>query len=201
MISYIRGELADIMQEKIVVDVGGVGYGIYMPQKSMAHLPVIGSQVKIYTYLNVREDCMQLFGFLSKDDLQIFKMVINVNGVGPKYGLNILSALTPDELRFAVLSNDVKAITKAQGIGKKIAEKLILELKDKFDIAEAIDSRMEHAEGTAAEAFQEVQAEAMQALVALGYGSSEAMRAVRSVMDKTDGTVEDILKHALKNII
>lgn len=201
MISYIRGELADIMQEKIVVDVGGVGYGIYMPQQSMAHLPVIGSQVKIYTYLNVREDCMQLFGFLSKDDLQIFKMVINVSGVGPKYGLNILSALTPDELRFAVLSNDVKSITKAQGIGKKMAEKLILELKDKFDIAEAIDSRMEHAEGTVAGTLQEVQTEAMQALVALGYGSSEAMRAVRSVMDKTDGTVEDILKHALKNII
>lgn len=201
MISYIRGELTDLMQEKIVVDVGGVGYGIYMPQQSMAQLPVIGSQVKIYTYLNVREDCMQLFGFLSKDDLQIFKMVINVSGVGPKYGLNILSALTPDELRFAVLSNDVKAITKAQGIGKKMAEKLILELKDKFDIYEAIDSHMEHTVSNAYDSLQEVQTEAMQALVALGYGSSEAMRAVRSVIDKTDGTVEDILKHALKSIL
>lgn len=199
MISYIRGELIAIETEKVIVDVGGVGYGIYMPGQSMGLLPPIGEEVKLHTYLNVREDAMQLFGFLTRDDLEIFKLVIGVSGIGPKGGLNILSELSPDDLRFAVLANDVKAITKAPGIGRKSAEKLIIELKDKLKIEDVLEQRMTGAESMTVTSKQsEVQSEAVQALVALGYGSTESMKAVKKVLSGTDGTVENILKQALK---
>ena len=119
MISYIKGELAAVGEEQVVVEVQGIGYGIFMPGQAMTMLPPIGSEVKIHTYLNVREDAMQLFGFLTKDDLKVFRLLIGVNGIGPKGGLNILSKMTPDDLRFAVLAGDVKAISAAPGIGKK----------------------------------------------------------------------------------
>ena len=119
MISYVRGELAAVEPQKAIIDVGGVGYGVYMPQQALSLLPQPGNEVKLYTYLNVKEDAMQLFGFLTKDDLEIFKLVIGVSGIGPKGGLNILSCMSPDELRFAIMSGDAKAISAAPGIGKK----------------------------------------------------------------------------------
>lgn len=199
MISYVKGELIAIETEKVIVDVGGIGYGIYMPGQSMGLLPSIGEEVKLHTYLNVREDAMQLFGFLTRDDLEVFKLVIGVSGIGPKGGLSILSELSPDDLRFAVLANDAKAITKAPGIGRKTAEKLIIELKDKLKIEDVLEQRMAGVQGTVEIAQQsEVQSEAVQALVALGYGSTESMKAVKKVLPGTDGTVEDILKQALK---
>lgn len=199
MISYIRGELIAIETEKVIVDVGGVGYGIYMPGQSMGLLPSKGEEVKLYTYLNVREDAMQLFGFLTRDDLEVFKLVIGVSGIGPKGGLSILSELSPDDLRFAVLANDAKAISRAPGIGRKTAEKLIIELKDKLKIEDVVEQRMAGVESSAVTAKQsEVQSEAVQALVALGYGSTESMKAVKKVFLETDGSVEDILKQALK---
>ncbi len=198
MISYIRGELVAISEEKIIVDVNGVGYGIFMPAQSITLLPTTGEEVKIHTYLNVREDAMQLFGFLTRDDLEIFKLVIGVSGIGPKGGLSILSELTPDDLRFAVLANDAKAIAKAPGIGKKTAEKLIIELKDKLDIEDVLNRNSREEAHTGNIQNNEIQSEAVQALVALGYGSTESMKAVKKVMDETDGSVEDILKHALK---
>ena len=199
MISYVRGELAAVEADKAVVDVGGIGYAVFMPQQSLALLPPAGSEVKIHTYLNVREDAVQLFGFLTRDDLEIFRLVIGVSGIGPKGGLNILSCLSPDELRFAVMSNDVKAISAAPGIGKKTAEKLILELKDKLRIEDVL----EHAasEGRSAGATAPggaVATEAVQALVALGYGSTEALQAVKQVEISEDMEVEEVLKAALK---
>ena len=140
MISYIRGTLAEIEEDRILVDVGGIGYGIYMPGESITRLPAVGTEIKIHTYLNVREDAMQLFGFLTKDDLRVFRLVIGVSGIGPKGGLNILSCLSPDDLRFAVMAGDAKAISKAPGIGKKTAEKLIIELKDKLSIEDTLSS-------------------------------------------------------------
>lgn len=175
MISYLRGELAAVEEEKAVIDVGGVGYGVFMPGQSLSLLPQPGNEVKIYTYLNVREDAMQLFGFLTRDDLEIFKLVIGVSGIGPKGGLNILSCMNPDELRFAIMSGDAKAISAAPGIGKKTAEKLIVELRDKVDIEEMLEHA---AHGNEAEtrdlaaADSDMQTEAVQALVALGYGSA-----------------------------
>ncbi|MDE6957862.1 MAG: Holliday junction branch migration protein RuvA [Lachnospiraceae bacterium] len=201
MISYIRGELVDIQEDKIIVDVGGVGYGIYMPRQAITRLPAAGREVKIHTYLNVREDAMQLFGFLSKDDLEVFKLVIGVSGIGPKGGLSILSGMSPDELRFAVISNDTKAISKTPGIGKKTAEKLIIELKDKLsmeDVLERGKDSLEYSQETSESVG--VQAEAVQALVALGYGSTEALRAVKNVI--ADGmTVEEVLKLSLKQMM
>lgn len=198
MISYIRGKLAVVEEDKIIVDVGGVGYGIFMPARAMMRLPGIGTEVTIHTFLNVKEDAMQLFGFLTRDDLTVFKKVITVSGIGPKGGLSILSQLSADELRFAVFSNDVKAISASQGIGKKTAEKLILELKDKLSIEDALDHGQTEAVGTAAVPVSDVQQDAVSALVALGYGSTEALKAVRQVEITSDMEAEDVLKQALK---
>lgn len=197
MISYIRGELAVVEEDRVIIDVGGVGYGIFMSGQSISKLPSIGTEVRIHTYLNVKEDMMQLFGFLTKDDLKVFKLVIGVNGIGPKGGLNVLSQMTPDDLRFAVISNDVKAISAAPGIGKKTAEKLILELKDKLnleDVLEQSDSTVTTSNGVGGG----VQGEAIQALLALGYGSTEALKAVQSVAIDDASQVEEVLKQALK---
>ena len=201
MISYIRGELVAMEKEKIIVDVHGVGYGIFMPEASMGLLPSIGEEVKIHTYLNVREDAMQLFGFLSRDDLQVFKLLIGVSGIGPKGGLSILSKLTADDLRFAVLSGDAKAISAAPGIGKKTAEKVIIELKDKLDLEDVLHptSNTEMVSSTVESGAGNIQSEAVQALVALGYGSTESLKAVKKV-SLENATVEDVLKQALKNL-
>lgn len=205
MISYIRGELCDIEEQKAIVDVNGVGYGIYMPQQALSLLPPMGQQVKIHTYLNIREDAMQLFGFLTKEDLNVFRLLIGVNGIGPKAGLNILSCLSPDELRFAVLSGDAKAISATPGIGKKTAEKLILELKDKLNIEDMLEHAAhggdseDLASGTDT-ASNTMQAEAVQALTVLGYGSAESLRAVKKSSPECS-SVEDILKEALKFLL
>lgn len=200
MITYVRGELAAVEEQKAIVDVGGIGYGIFMPGQALARLPQPGNEVKIYTYFCVREDAMQLFGFLTRDDLEIFKLVIGVSGIGPKGGLNILSAMSPDELRFAVMSGDAKAISAAPGIGKKTAEKLIVELKDKVDIEDMLNRAAHGDSGIMEEnpsAEEGIQAEAVQALVALGYGSTESMKAVKKAAPECT-TVEELLKAALK---
>lgn len=201
MISYIRGELVSIEDDKVIVDVNGVGFGIFMPAQSMNLLPSVGEEVKLHTYMNVREDAMQLYGFLTRDDLQVFKLVIGVSGIGPKGGLGILSKLSADELRFAVMAHDVKTISSAPGIGKKTAEKLIIELKDKLSIEDVPTREEESVTTVAGHASNQVQAEAVQALVALGYGNSEALKAVKKVSISEDTSVEDVLKQALKNIM
>lgn len=199
MISYIRGTLVDCEEDKVIVDVGGVGYGIYMAGSAMGMLPPAGSEVKLHTYLSVKEDAMKLYGFFTRDDLRVFKLLIGVNGIGPKGGLGVLSVLSPDDLRFAVLSNDVKAICTAPGIGKKTAEKLILELKDKLHLEDVLDHLEEApASGVSSGGQGEVQSEVVQALVALGYGSTEALRAVKQVEMQADTDVETVLKQALK---
>ncbi len=201
MISYIRGRLAELEEDKVIVDVGGVGFGIFMPARAMGMLPPAGNEVKLFTYLNVKEDAMQLFGFLTRDDLHVFKLLIGVSGIGPKGGLSILSALSPDDLRFAVMAGDVKAISAAPGIGKKTAEKLIVELRDKLSIEDTpghLSGGGEAALHGQGQPGAEVQSEAVQALVALGYGSTEALKAVKQVEDAEDMTAGDVLKQALK---
>lgn len=199
MISYIRGELVALENDKVIVDVGGVGYGIFMSAQTMSLLPPIGNEVKLYTYLNVKEDLMQLFGFLTRDDLQVFKLLIGVSGIGPKGGQSILSVLSPDDLRFAVMANDVKAISSAPGIGKKTAQKLIVELHDKLSIEDVLEHAAAGGDKVSGGAQESgVQSEAVQALVALGYGSTEALKAVKQVEIKENMVVEDVLKQALK---
>lgn len=204
MIAYIKGELADVSDSGIVVESNMTGYAISVPSSVISQLPPIGEQVKIHTYLHVREDAMLLYGFLTKDDLAIFKLLITVNGIGPKAALGVLSAISPDELRFAILSDDVKTISKAPGIGAKTAKKLILELKDKLRIEDAFEIRLKHAEEAMHEGEKEAQAsiqnDAVAALVALGYSNTEALKAVRQVEITKDTDVEDVLKAALKHM-
>ena len=204
MISYIRGELVAVQEQKAIVEAGGIGYGIYMSQQTLSMLPAVGEEVKIHTYLNVREDAMQLYGFLTGEDLQVFRLLIGVSGIGPKGGLGILSALGPDDLRFAVASNDVKAIQAAPGIGKKTAEKLILELKDKLKLEDALENAANAVQNTAdtsAGMANEMTGEAVQALVALGYGNTEALKAVRQVEITEEMSVEDVLRQSLKYML
>ena len=139
MISYIKGELTEIFDDAIVVENNGIGFNIRVPASVISEFSVVGEQVKVYTYLQIREDAHSLYGFLTRDDLDIFKMLINVNGIGPKGALAILSTITPDDLRFAVLSDDVKLISSAPGIGAKTAQKLIIEFKDKIKLADAFE--------------------------------------------------------------
>lgn len=201
MISYVRGEIAAFEDDKVIIDVNGIGYGIYMPQTAMGRLPMVGSEVKIHTYFSVKEDAMQLYGFLTRDELSVFKLIIGVNGIGPKGGLGILSKLTPNDLRFAVMSKDIKAISAAPGIGKKTAEKLILELKDKLNLEDALEQPEQITSGVSVQEAQGVQMDAVQALVALGYGNTEALRAVKKVEIDDSTSVEDVLKKALKHLM
>lgn len=199
MISYIQGTLADIMPDSIVIDVSGIGWHVFVPAQVSDRLPAIGAAVKIYTWLQVREDAMTLFGFLTKDDLRIFKLLIGVSGIGPKNALAILSVMTTDDLRFAILGDDAKAIAKTPGIGTKTAQRLILELKDKISLKDALEQKMAHIEQTQTDASG-VKAEAVMALTALGYSSSEAFKALDGIEITNDMEVEALLKQALKNM-
>ena len=204
MIRFIRGELVSVEDDRAIVDVGGVGYGIFMSGSSMGLLPPVGNEVKIHTYLNVKEDAMQLFGFLTRDDLHVFKLLIGVNGIGPKGGQAILSVLSPDDLRFAVMANDVKVISSAPGIGKKTAEKIILELRDKLSIEDVLEHSVASKESAVTVQKgqnQEMISEAVQALVALGYGNTEALKAVKQVEITEAMGVNEVLKQALKHIM
>lgn len=203
MIGYIKGTIEDMEADCLYLDKDGIGFRILMAGSALDRVR-IGDKVKIFTYMNVKEDAITLFGFLSKDDLHIFKLLLGVNGVGPKAALGILSALTPDTLRFAVLSDDAAAIAKAPGIGKKTAQKLILELKDKFSLEEAFEKKLASVAAedapVAGGADQAAESDAIQALVALGYSATEALQAVKKV--GADGSMdsEAILKQALKYI-
>ena len=182
MIHFIKGQLDTVAEQQIVVENRGIGYEILVPASVIQKLPRIGNEVKIYTYMHVREDAMQLYGFMTKDEREMFQLLITVNGIGPKGALGILSIMDTDALRFAILSDDAKSISKAPGIGAKTASKLILELKDKVDFEEAVDTMLTQGEQNAAEAAAGAgdvgyrANDAIQALVALGYsGITEAV--------------------------
>ncbi len=194
MITYIKGELCEITDNSIVVEAYGIGYEIMVPKSITGQLPMTGNDVKIYTYQYVKEDALDLYGFLTKDDLIIFKLLITVNGIGPKGALNILSSVTPDELRLAVISGDAKKIQSAPGIGSKTAQKLIIELKDKISI------NTEYENFVNASHDDVPRDDAIEALVSLGYSPSDAIRAVKAVAGAENMDSEAILKAALKKL-
>lgn len=200
MFSYIRGELAEINTDHIVLEVGGIGYAVYIPGQAFSYLPSIGNEIKIHTYLYFREDLVMLYGFLEKDDLEVFKLLIGVSGIGPKGALGILTALSADDLRFAILSGDAKAISKAPGIGSKTAQRVILELKDKMSLEDAFEKKMEHEKTPVSLGQNAVKNEAVMALTALGYSSSESLKAVSKVEVTEEMDVEAVLKAALKHM-
>ena len=200
MYAYIKGILAEVNTDSIVIENQGIGYQVYVSLQALEELPAIGMEVKVYTYLHVREDAMVLFGFPDREDLKMFQMLLTVSGVGPKGALGILSALSGDDLRFAILSGDSKAIAKAPGIGAKTAQRVILELKDKVSLEDAFETKTAHIAGGNVMVNGTVKNEAIQALVALGYSSSEAMKAVSQVEISQEYKVEDVLKLALKHM-
>lgn len=201
MYAYIKGTLEEITEDAVVVEAGGIGYNIKVSTTTADILPGIGSEVKIYTYTLVREDTFSLYGFLTRDDLDIFKRLITVSGIGPKGGLAILSVMSADALRFAVMAGDAKAIAKAPGIGAKTAERVILDLRDKISIEDtlhSVGSDKDAAGAVLGTADNMMKHEAIEALVALGYSASDATAAVKKVDAGDDATSESILKLALK---
>ena len=206
MIAYIKGALAYTEPEEgvAVLESGGIGYRILLSGRDLDLLPPVGEELRLYTHLQVREDAFVLFGFFTKEDRKLFQQLLGVNGIGPKAALGVLTALSADDLRFAVLADDAKAIAKAPGIGIKTAQKLILELKDKLSFEEAFEARLENqqtkAAAGAASDLSEARNEAVEALTALGYSASESLKAVRKVEAADGMSVEDILKAALKYI-
>ena len=200
MISYIKGILEDMSPGMVVVDNHGIGYQMMVPMRGES-FPKIGQEIKIYTHMHVREDDVSLFGFLSKEEKEAFELLIGVNGIGPKVGLSVLSTLSVYELKMAVITEDVKTISKTPGLGPKGAKKLILELKDKLSFEELEE------DGVGAEIF-DTSADSsdsvmitIEGLVSLGYSKSEAAIAVNKVEDAKDLTPEELLKKALKNIM
>ena len=200
MISYIKGILEDMSPGMVVVDNHGIGYQMMVPMRGES-FPKIGQEIKIYTHMHVREDDVSLFGFLSKEEKEAFELLIGVNGIGPKVGLSVLSTLSVYELKMAVISEDVKTISKTPGLGPKGAKKLILELKDKLSF-EALEEDGVGAEifDTSADSSDSVMI-TIEGLVSLGYSKSEAAIAVNKVEDAKDLTPEELLKKALKNIM
>lgn len=205
MYAYIKGTLEEITEDAVIVETGGIGYNIKVSGTTVDLLPGIGSEVKIYTYTLVREDAFSLYGFLTRDDLEIFKKLITVSGIGPKGGLAILSVMSADALRFAVMAADAKAIARAPGIGAKTAERVILDLRDKIsleDTLRGIGSPADVAGQAAGSGSSDnlMKREAIEALVALGYSASDATAAVKKVEVGEDATSESILKLALKHM-
>ena len=204
MIAYVNGIIDDITEDNVVVDVGGVGMNVKISAVTASRLPGIGEPVKLYTYTSVREDAFWLYGFLSRNDLEIFKKCITVNGIGPKGALSILSVLDADSLRFAIISGDAKAIAKAPGVGAKTAERLILELKGKLDINDAMINReiAAYGAGSAGTAVGDTpqKREAVEALVSLGYNQSESLKAVNSIEGIEEMDSGAVLKAALKKM-
>lgn len=200
MISYVEGKLVARGETGVVLDHQGIGLEILVPGSLLEQMPAIGTEVKIYTYFHVREDAMQLFGFATQADKELFQLLITVSGIGPKGGLALMGTLSGDDIRFAILSDDAKTIAKAPGIGAKTAQKLILELKDKVDIQDSIETVLQHGETEYNKSeVNRIQTDAVEALTALGYSSTDALRAVRSVEITEDMTVEELLKNSLKH--
>jgi len=205
MIAYVSGEIAEIAPDNVVIDVNGIGYNVKVSSTTASKLPGIGERAKLYTYTSVREDAFWLYGFLTRADLEIFKKCITVNGIGPKGALSILSVMDADSLRYAIVSEDKKAIAKAPGIGARTAERLILELKDKVAIDDEMIGReiAANTKGVGENPLaitSDQMREALDALVALGYGQTESLKALQAIPDLEGMDSGAILKAALKKM-
>ncbi len=201
MISYVKGILTEIIEDIIIVETGGIGIEIHVPLTLLGSLPHIGDELKIYTYFKVAEDSMSLYGFETRRDLDMFRQLIAISGIGPKGALAILSALSPDELRMAVLACDAKSISAAQGIGAKTAQRVILELKDKISAEDLLESTGYSNVANTSSQESTASSEAAEALIALGYSGTQALRAIREVEIDSSMDSEAVLKAALKHLI
>ena len=200
MIAYISVALVSAGENYIVIDNHGMGYRIFVSGKFLEHIPAYGTQIKIYTHMYIREDELTLYGFHSEEELSVFRILIGISGVGPKVAMAILTALTIQELQLAVISEDAKTISKANGVGAKGASRIILELKDKLKMEDMMDAAYEQ---SIVQDTQDANAarDAILALVNLGYSNSEAALAVKKIGDTSQMDIEAILKAALKKLI
>ncbi len=192
MYYYIRGKYVLKGETYVVIDVGGIGYKIYTSTANIEKMPSYGSEITMYTHLYVREDAQDLYGFITNEELTLFLQLMSISGIGPKAALSVLSVTTPEQFAMAVISNDVKMLTRAQGIGPKAAQRIILELKDKIKTTDAMPENIK----TAVIEEQNNQSEAITALIVLGYTANEAKRAVSGINPSLN--VEEIIKEALK---
>lgn len=200
MIAYIKGTLERRAESYIIIETGGIGYQIFVSPATLAKLPQTGEMVKVFTYFSVKEDGVSLYGFASAEEQEMFHKLLTVSGVGPKGALGFLSQLTPQEIILAIISEDVKTLSKAPGVGRKTAQRVILELKDKFKTEEALSMGQEVQGIVETSVGGDAKFEAIDAMTALGYSRSEAAKAVNAVAAEGMST-EDILKAALKKMI
>ncbi|MBR3524778.1 MAG: Holliday junction branch migration protein RuvA [Lachnospiraceae bacterium] len=196
MYAYLKGTIGAKLTDRIIMEVGGVGYNVFFPSGRIAQLPPVGAEYMVYTYTSVREDALQLYGFGSRDDHELFCQLIAVSGVGPKAAMSLLSELSASQIRLAILGGDVKTLSKAQGIAKKTAERLIVDLKGKMGAEDMLPEEGMLPE--AVSALSGAEAEAAEALTALGYPERDARTAVaKAAAEGADGT-EALLKAALR---
>lgn len=193
MIAYIKGIVTEKNTDSIIVECSGLGYEVFTCGRDIQSVSKT-DEILIYTYLRISDDAHTLYGFLNKDDLLMFKKLLGISGVGPKAALSIMSTLGSFDLKMAIVSDDYKAISSAQGIGPKIAKRIILDLKEKVDLYNITSIESETIINNG------VQAEVAEALTSLGYSSSEAYKVLRSIEINDSDTTEDILKIALKKI-
>ena len=200
MFYYLSGTIAHIEPYLVVVDCGGVGYAVKTTSYTLANLKK-GEKGKVFTHLNVREDAMELYGFGTQEELNLFQQRISVTGVGPKAAVSILSTNSPANLALSIITGDEKALTCAQGIGKKIAQRVILELKDKLAKGQTINAAGESYGGTGVTIIPENKgSEAAAALAVLGYSQAEINAALKGI-DMSELTLEQIIKQALKKMM
>lgn len=203
MFGFIRGTIDEITEDSLIIDNHGIGWEVFVPGSLLSGDVHTGDEIKLYTYLSVSENALALYGFFTRDDLEVFKLLLNVSGIGPRGAMSVLGALGSDSLRFAVLADDAAAIAKAPGVGKKTAQKIVLELKDKFELEDAFEKKLEHgsSQGASASAGGGTAAdEAVQALTALGYSGTEALQAVKKADITPDMDTEAVLKAALQKL-
>ena len=197
MYAYIYGQIIEKEPENLIVEANQIGYNIHIAPGMVPRFPEVGQMAKIYTYTSVREDAFWLYGFTSKDELNLFKLLITVSGIGPKGAMGILSVMDVDTLRLAILSQDAKMIAKAPGVGAKSASRIVLELKDKVKPEDVIGSSTQSEDSSAAAVVRQ---EASEALVALGYTVSDAYRVLQQIEITEETTVETVIKTALRKM-
>lgn len=206
MIAFVNGLIDDIQEDNIVLEVGGFGVNIRVSQSTAATIGRKGDKVKLFTFTHVKEDAFLLYGFKTKDELELFRQLLTVNGVGPKGALAVLSSVSANDLRFAIAAGDYKTISRAPGIGKRTAERIVLDLRDKItaDITSLSDgdegSFIPEGSNNSLNLDNSVKTEVMEALMALGYSGQEAMKAISKVTGLENLDSGTLLKEALKNI-
>jgi Holliday junction DNA helicase RuvA len=200
MIAYVKGLLEHAAEGQAVVDVNGVGYLVHISNATLSRLPSLGNEVKLFTYMQVKEDAQSLHGFLTREELRMFILLISVSGIGPKVASGILSTFSPSQLIIAIVADDSVLLSKAPGVGKKTAQRLALELRDQIKTNEVWEQKTPGSPSTGALAVSGEKQDAMDALAALGYSRGEGMQAVLETAE--DGmTAQEIIRLSLKKLV